>query len=72
MFRVTTVFVTTAEFLPLARAQHQATLRLIATAEAAGNARLAEMNKQVAANLEKIITALQGSDERTRDAAHAS
>ena len=41
-----------------AHAQRQATLQLITAAEAAGDARVAEMNKQVAANLDKIITAL--------------
>ena len=32
-------------------------LQIITAAEAAGHARVAEMNKQVAANLGKIITA---------------
>jgi integrase len=58
------MFVTTAEFLPRHRTQHQATLQLITTAEAAGHTRLAEMNKQVAANLEKIITTLNGDDSK--------
>ncbi len=59
------MFVTTAEFLPHHHAQRQATRQLITAAEAAGHARLAEMNKQVAANLDKIITALEaGSHER--------
>lgn len=52
------MFVTTAEFLPQHHAQRQATLQLISAAEAAGHARVAEMNKQVAANLDKIIAAL--------------
>ena len=60
------MFVTTAEFLPQHRAQRQATVQLITAAEAAGHARAAEMNKQVAANLDKIITALEseGNDEK--------
>jgi integrase len=59
------MFVTTAEFLPQHHAQKKTTLQLITAAEAAGHARVAEMNKQVAANLDKIITALEaGSDEQ--------
>jgi hypothetical protein len=57
------MFVTTAEFLPHHHAQQQATLQLITAAEAAGHTRLAEMNKQVAANLNKIITALETDDD---------
>jgi len=57
------MFVTTAEFLPRHRAQRQATLQLITAAETAGHARVAEMNKQVAANLDKIITALEADDD---------
>jgi hypothetical protein len=34
-------------------------LQIISAAEAAGHARVAEMNKQVAVNLDKIITALE-------------
>jgi hypothetical protein len=41
------------------RAQRQATLQIITAAEAAGHARVAEMNRQVAGNLGKIITALE-------------
>jgi integrase len=62
------MFVTTPEFLPQHRAQQQATLQIITAAEASGHARLAEMNKQVAANLGKIITALEtepGSSRKT-------
>ncbi len=59
------MFVTTAEFLPQHHAQRQATLQIISAAEANGQARVAEMNRQVAGNLDKIITALeaQGPDE---------
>ena len=56
------MFVTTAEFLPHHHAQRQATLQIITAAEAAGHARVAEMNRQVAGNLDKIIAALE--DER--------
>ena len=63
------MFVTTAEFLPQHRQQHQQLLQIITTAEARGQARMAEMNRQVAGNLEKIITALGGSEARTQEAA---
>ena len=60
------MFVTSAEFLPQHHAQRQATLQIISTAEASGHARVAEMNRQVAGNLNKIITALEseGNDEK--------
>jgi integrase len=65
------VFVTTAEFLPHHRTQHQQTLHIISAAEARGQTRLAEMNRQVAGNLQKIITTLEdaattggGSDQQ--------
>ena len=68
------MFITTPEFLPQHHAQHKAALQLITAAEAAGHARVAEMNKQVAANLDKIITALEadGQDEEKEAAASAS
>ena len=53
------MFVTTAEFLPQHRAQRQATLQIITAAEANGQARVAEMNLQVAGNLDKIIATLE-------------
>ena len=56
------MFVTTAEFLPQHRAQRQQTLQIITAAEAAGHVRVAEMNKQVAANLGRIIAALDTDD----------
>jgi hypothetical protein len=42
----------------------QATLQIISAAEAAGRARLAEMNRQVAGNLDKIIAALDAGEAR--------
>jgi hypothetical protein len=63
------MFVTTAEFLPQHHAQRQATLQMITAAEAAGHARVAEMNKQVTANLDKIITALEADGPGEREAA---
>ena len=57
------MFVTTAEFLPQHHTQRQATLQIISAAETAGHARVAEMNRQVARNLDKIIATLE--DEGT-------
>ena len=57
------MFLTTAEFLPQHHAQRQATLQIISAAEAAGHDRVAEMNRQVAGNLGKIIATLE--DEGT-------
>jgi hypothetical protein len=56
------MFVTTAEFLPQHHAQRQQTLQIISAAEANGHARVVEMNRQVAANLDKIIAALEADD----------
>ena len=65
------MFLTTAEFLPQHRQHHQQTLQIISTAEARGQARMAEMNRQVANNLEKIITVLDadnGDQQQVADA----
>ena len=59
------MFLTTPEFLPQHRAQRHRTLKLITTAEARGQHRLAEMNRQVLGNLDTIITSLD-----TEAAAH--
>ena len=67
------MFVTTPEFLPQHHAQRQATLQIITAAEADGHARVAEMNRQVADNLGKIITALEADGGNGQEAdAHAS
>jgi hypothetical protein len=66
------MFVTTAEFLPHHHAQRRATLQIITVAETAGHARVAEMNRQVAANLDKIITALEADEDGKEAAAGAS
>jgi hypothetical protein len=63
------MFVTTAEFLPQHHAQRQQTLQIITAAEAAGHARVAEMNRQVASNLDKIITALEAEGPDAKEAA---
>ena len=47
------------QFLLQHHAQQRETLQIISAAEAVGHARAAEMNRQVAANLDKIITALE-------------
>ncbi len=56
------LFITTAEFLPQHREQHHKTLQIISAAEARGQARMVEMNQQVANNLHRIITALEADD----------
>jgi integrase len=66
------MFVTTAEFLPQHHAQRKQALQLISAAEAAGHARVAEMNRQVAVNLDKIITAIEDGGEGKEGAANAS
>lgn len=67
------MFVTTPEFLPQHHAQRKATLQIISAAETAGHARVAEMNKQVTANLDKIITALEADgNSEGKEAASAS
>ena len=57
------MFVTTAEFLPQHHVQRRETLQITTAAEANGHARVAEMNRQVAANLGKIITALEADGQ---------
>jgi integrase len=66
------MFLTTAEFLPQHHAQRKATLQIISAAEAAGHARVAEMNRQVAANLDSIITALEADGSEEERASSAS
>ena len=53
------MFVTTAEFLPQHHAQRRQTLQIISAAEARGQQRLAEMNRQVLGNLDQVIAALE-------------
>ncbi len=62
------MFVTTAEYLPQHHAQRQQTLQLITAAEAAGHARVAEMNRQVAGNLGKIIATLETEEADGKEA----
>jgi integrase len=58
------MFITTAEFLPQHHQQYQQTLQIISAAEARGHTRQAEMNRQVAGNLQKIITSLRADDSQ--------
>jgi hypothetical protein len=53
------MFITTAEFLPQHRQQHQQILQIISAADARGQTSVTQMNQQVADNIEKIITALE-------------
>lgn len=61
------VFITTPDFLAEHLAQLRATNRLIGEAEANGQARVVEMNQQVATNLENIITAIQAPGDDTSE-----
>jgi len=68
------MFLTTAEFLPQHREHRKQVLHIITAAEARGQTRLVEMNKQVANNLDKIITALENDsgEEQPEQSADAS
>jgi integrase len=58
------VFLTGPEFLPELREQHTRTLTLIDNAKGCGHTRVAEMNQQVAENLDRMIGELEvGQDE---------
>ena len=65
------MFVTTAEFLPQHHAHRGQVIELITAAEARGQARLAEMNRQVLGNLDRIITALADDPTDGREVSHA-
>ena len=66
------MFVTTPEFLPQHRDHRQQIVQIISAAEARGQTRLAEMNQQVLANLDNIITGLQDDTESGEVTADAS
>jgi hypothetical protein len=53
------MFVTTPQFLPQHHQQRQQVIQIISAAEARGQQRLAEMNRQVLGNLDQIIAALK-------------
>jgi hypothetical protein len=52
------MFITTPRVLPQHRQQRQQVIQIISAAEARGQQRLAEMNRQVLGNLDQIIAAL--------------
>ena len=56
------MFITTPEFLPQHHQQRARTLELIATAEAGGQTRMVEMNRQVLTNLDRMIAKLEADD----------
>jgi hypothetical protein len=60
------------EFLPQHREQRQQLLQIVSAAEVRGQARVAEMNRQVLGNLEKIITGLEDDPGQPEAAADAS
>lgn len=64
------MFITTQQFLPQHRQQRQQVIQIISAAEARGQQRLAEMNRQVLGNLDQIITGLetQGNTKGTEAA----
>ena len=53
------MFITTPQFLPQHHQQRQQVIQIISAAEARGQQRLAEMNRQVLGNLDQIIATLQ-------------
>jgi hypothetical protein len=65
-------FQTTPQFLPLHRRQHDDTLQLIDLAERNGNTRLATNHRQVAANLENVITALEAIESEADKSCQAT
>jgi integrase len=58
------MFLTTVEFLPQHRQQRTEVVKIITAAEDQDQTRLAEMNRQVLSNLDRIITSLE-DDEMT-------
>jgi hypothetical protein len=56
------MFITTADFLPQHHEHRQQVLQIISAAEARGQQRLSEMNRQVLGNLDRIIGALEDDD----------
>ncbi|MFF2546621.1 hypothetical protein ACFVUY_29255 [Kitasatospora sp. NPDC058063] len=64
------VFLTGPEFLPELREQRARTLTLIDKAARCGHTRVAEMNQQVADNLDHVISELQDGQDNPEDAAH--
>jgi hypothetical protein len=66
------MFVTTPEFLPQHREQRQQLLQIVSATGACGQARVAEMNRQVLGNLQQIITTLESDPDQPEATADAS
>jgi hypothetical protein len=66
------MFITTPQFLPQHHQQRQQVIQIISAAEARGQQRLAEMNRQVLGNLDQIIATLETpADKKGTGAADA-
>jgi hypothetical protein len=66
------MFITTPRFLPQHHQQRQQVIQIISAAEARGQQRLAEMNRQVLGNLDQIIATLETpADKKGTGAADA-
>jgi hypothetical protein len=65
------MFLTTVEFLPQHRQQRTQVVNIITAAEARDQSRLAEMNRQVLSNLDRIITSLEDDDTAGEEVADA-
>jgi integrase len=53
------MFLTTVEFLPEHRQHREQVLKIVSAAERRGQARVAEMNRQVLANLDRVVASLE-------------
>lgn len=65
------MFLTTADFLPQHRSHREQVVQIISAAEARGQTRLVEMNHQVLANLDTIITTLADEPQPSSEVADA-
>jgi hypothetical protein len=65
------MFLTTVEFLPQHRQQRTQVVKIITAAEGRDQSRLAEMNRQVLSNLDRIITSLEDDDTVGEEVADA-
>ena len=66
------MFITTPRFLPQHHQQRRQVIQIISAAEARGQQRLAEMNRQVLGNLDQIIATLETpADKKGTGAADA-
>jgi integrase len=65
------MFITTPEFLPQHHSHRQQVVQIITAAEARGQIRLAEMNRQVLTNLDNIISSLTDDTAAEEAAADA-